>query len=352
MYIVSRFGGYGRGIWTRIDQGTVNIRDKGNRMIVKVRDGVVASETTCTRHKTTILRYGRDLTVKNNDKVVYQEFYDPKTLRGMVKGGLWRRKKDFPLCGTKGTLECFSTSSGACGKEVFTYDNGVIGYKAARWRKKLVVYRPTGKLWIVVNGKNHVSRNPIAEQLKSFDSDFNIWRFMDGKSWDITIYDADGQTIVTQGHFENRQKEGKWLQEGKIYYYMAGVKVSRSLYEEDPAKWNPQELLCIPNAQLRCSLLGRFGYDKLLEKIESKVIETSHDGGQLVEIIAGSQRGTERNIDKTMRLIKVICPSTQQSYVLRVPPDIDNFEKARQWTFGLQRASIQNGVQFEFIRET
>jgi hypothetical protein len=39
-------------------------------------------------------------------------------------------------------------------------------------------------------------------------------------------------------------------------------------------------------------------------------------------------------------------------YVLRVPPDIDNFEKARQWTFGLQQAGIRDGAVLELVKET
>jgi hypothetical protein len=351
MYIVSRYGGYGRGICTNIDSGTVTVRDRRNRLDIKVRAGIAVEETTLARNKRTILRYGRDLTVREGDTIVYQEFYDPKTLRGMKKGGLWKRQKGFPLCGAKGTLECFSTSAGACGKEVFTYENRTVGYVATRWRKKFVAYYPNGKLWIIVKGKTHVSRYPIAEQLEKNNSDFDIWRFMDGRDWDLSVYSTDGTTIITQGQFKNRQKDGQWLENSKVHYYIAGVKVSRSIYEDDPAKWNPHDVLKISNAQLRCSLLGRLGYDKLLEKVQSKVIDTAYDGGQLIEIAAGG-RASDNDVDKNLRLIKVICPSTQQVYVLRVPPDIDNFEKARQWTFGLQRASLQDGANLEFVKET
>ncbi|MDO8303990.1 MAG: hypothetical protein Q7T18_12200 [Sedimentisphaerales bacterium] len=237
MYIVSRYGGYGRSIWTTIQHGTVDVKDRRNRVKVKVRAGIAVEETTLTRNKRTILRYGQDLTVKEGDRIVYQEFYNPSTLRGMKRGGLWKRQKGFSLCNAKGTLECFSTSAGACGKEVFTYENGTVAYVAARWRKKLIVYRPNGKLWLVVKGKTHVSRYPIAEQLEKKNSDFDIWRFMDGRNWDLTVYDHDGKTVITQGHFENRQKDGKWLENSKVHYYIAGVKVSRSIYQDDPAKW-------------------------------------------------------------------------------------------------------------------
>jgi hypothetical protein len=352
MYIASRYGGYGRGIWTNIDNGTVMVRDRHKRLDIKVRGGIAVAETTQTRSQCTVLRYGQDLTIKRDNKIVHQEFYDPKTLRGMKKGGLWKRQRDFPLCGTKGTLECFSTSCGSCGKEIFTYENGTVGYVAARWRKKLVICRPSGKLWMVIKGKTHVCRYPIAGQLEKKDGDFDIWRFMDGKDWDLRIYDVDGKTIVTEGHFKNQQKEGKWLENSKVKYYIAGVKVSRSLYEEDPAKWNPHEVLRIPNAQLRCSLLSRIGYDTLLERVQSKVIDTAYDGGQLIEIAAKAGKNAQFGLDDMMRLIKVICPSTGQTYILRVPPDIDNFEQARQWTFGLRQASLMDGAQLDLVKET
>jgi hypothetical protein len=349
MYVVSRYGGRGRGIWTNIDSGTVTVHDRHKCLDVKVRNGIAVAETTQTRKQCTILRYGQDLTIKKGNKTILQEFYDPKTLRSMKKGGLWKRQRDFPLCGTKGTLECFSTSCGSCGKEIFIYDNGVEAYTAANWRKKFVAYYPSGKLWMIVKGKTHVSRYPIAEQLEKPNSGFDIWRFMDGHDWHLTVYDRDGKTVITQGQYLNRQKEGQWLENGKVHYYIAGVKVSRSIYEDDPTKWNPHDVLKIANAQLRCSLLGRLGYDKLLERVQSKVIDTAYDGGQLIEITAG---GKGDDVDKNLRLIKVVCPSTQQVYVLRVPPEIDNFEQARQWTFGLQQASIRDGAVLELLKET
>jgi hypothetical protein len=352
MYVLSRYGGRGRGIWTNIDNGTIDVKDRRRRVKVKGKDGIAAEEKTWTGKKCTLLRYGQDLTVKEDKRVVYQEFYNPSTLRGMVKGGLWKRQKNFPLCGTNGTIECFSTSSGAYGKEVFIYNNGVTAYAAARWRKKLVVCRPDGKLWMVLKGKVHVSRYPIAEQLEKKETDFDIWRFMDGQDWDLTVYAADGITIVTQGKFKHRQKEGKWLEDSKIHYYMAGVRVSRGLYEESPSQWNPHELLRIPNTQLRCSLLGRFGYDKLLEKVKYRIIDTACDGGQLIEIAAKTGKNSSFGLDDTMRLIKVICPSTQQTYVLRVPPDIEKFEQARQWTFGLEAQSLRDGAHLELVTET
>jgi len=89
----------------------------------------------------------------------------------------------------------------------------------------------------------------------------------------VTVYDPSGSEVITQGRVQSRQKQGKWLENGKETCYLSGVKVSRQLYEDYPNTWNPREVLRVPNAQLRCSLLNKMGYDRLLDKVEHKVID-------------------------------------------------------------------------------
>lgn len=349
MYVLSAYGGRGRSFCKWMHNGTVNIRDKNDRVIIRVKDSIVTSVTSRTRHKATILRYGRDWTVKENRRIIHQRFYEPETLRARKKGGLWQRIMDMPLDFGKGTLKCYSSPSGACSREVFTYDNGTIAYQTARGRGSLTVYHPNAKLWVAVKGRVCLAGYHTIAELLGRISDLDVGGFLEGRHWELTIYDTDGQTIVTQGHYENRQKEGRWLEGRRTRYYMSGVPVNRSFYEGDPESWNPHDILKISNAQLRSSLLKRFGYDRLLEKVESKILDSSPDGGQLIEIVTD---GNDRSTDKIMRLIKVICPTTSQTYLLRVPPDIDKFEQARQWTFGLRPASLRNGARLAFVRET
>ena len=352
MYLASRHAGWGRNFWKNVDNGTINVYTRGDNLHVRVEDGLVVEYTTRMKDEYTSLRYGQGLTTRKQSKTVKEEYYEPGTLQAIRKGSLWKRETGIKLCGSVGTVACYSTSSGAYGREVFTYNNGNQGYVAARWRKKLVVKRPNGKPWIVIEGKISLSRYPIAEQLNFDASDLSFWHFMRGQNWSVTAYDTNGATVVTQGHVENRQKQGKWLVKGKVSYYISGVKVSCELYEENPDKWNAREVLGIPNSQLRCSLLNRMGYDKLLEKVKGKIIEESGDGGQLLEIDTGIAEGSTRSLDKIMRLVKVVCPSTRQVYVLRVPPEIKSFEQARQWTFGLREQSINEGAHFSLVKET
>jgi hypothetical protein len=335
-----------------MDSGVVDAHAGDEHLHIKIQNGLILEQTTQRKDECTTLKYGQQHTTKKGNKTVKQEYFQPGTLQAIRRGGLWKRETGIPLCGNKGKVECYSTSGGAYGKEVFKYDNGVLGYMASRWRKKLEVIRPNGKRWIVIEGQVSLNRSPIAARLDPDAGDLGLSSIMRDNSWNVTVYDADGITVVTQGDVKNRQKQGKWLERSKETYYISGVQVSPSLYEDDPAKWDAYEVLKVPNAQIRCSLLNKMGYDKLLERVKHKVVDVSNDGGQLVEIGAGLAGDSIRGLDKMMRLVKVICPSTKQTYVLRVPPEIASFEQARQWTFGMREASIMEGASFELVKET
>jgi hypothetical protein len=158
--------------------------------------------------------------------------------------------------------------------------------------------------------------------------------------------------VVTGGKIENRQRQGRWLESGKVVYYLSGFRVSRELCEEDPEKWDGYEVLRIPNAQIRASLLRKMGYDRLLQKVKHQVIDAAADGSQLLAITLTPTKYMPVGIDGTMRLLKVICPSTGATYVLRVPPDVESCEQARHWTFGLDLESVRQGARLQLLHET
>ncbi len=353
MNVVSYGGGRCRNFWTHVLNGIVSVDADGEHLHVIVRDGTVLKRIESSKDEKTTLKFGHGLMTENpSKKRMSKEYYEKGTLRAIRRGCLWKREKGVPFCGSEGTTECYSTSNGAFGKEVFKYSNGTLGYIAARWRKKLEIRWPNGKRWIVINGQVRLERTPFAERLKLYDDDLGLPYCMRSNDWSVQVYDTDGTTLVTQGKVESRQKVGKWLEKGRATHYISGVKVSRELYEEDPAKWNPHEVLKVPNAQLRCSLLKKMGFNLLLDKIKPRILDHSDDGGQLLEIDSGIREGSVFGVDKMMRLVKVVCPSTQQVYLLRVPPNISKFEQARQWTFGLQREGIEQGAHFELVKET
>jgi len=350
MFVASRHAGWGRNFWINVDDGTVDAHTKGGQWHIRVQNGIVVEKTTREKNEYTTLKYGQQCKTRKGNNIE-EEYFQPGTLHAIKKGGLWKRQTGIPLCGSKGTVECFSTSGGAYGKEIFKYDNGAFAYLATRWRKKLQVRRSNGKLWMVIQGKVSLNRTSLAERLDPKAIDLGLCYAMRGSDWGLTVYDASGVKVVTQGCVKNRQKQGKWLDRGKETYYISGVQVSRQIYEGDPSKWDGYDVLRIPNAQLRCSLLNRMGYDKLLEKVKCKVIESCDDGGQLLEVDTQTAENLH-GVDKIMRMVKVVCPSTGQTYVLRVPPAIASYDQARQWTFGLREASIREGASLELVKET
>jgi hypothetical protein len=352
MYLVSHYAGWGRGFWISVDNGCVDVHANNENVHIQVQHGQVVRKITRIKDKCTTLKYGKEHTVRKAEKVIKQEFFEPGTLQAIKRGCLYKKQAGIAFCGTNGTVECFSTSGGARGKEVFKYDNGVQAYTAAIWRKKLLLRRPNGRLWAEVIGKVPLSNVSIAERLDLKATDLGLTMIVRQNNWSVKIYDTSGEKIVTQGNVENRQKQGKWLEKGRTIYYLSGVPVSRELYEESPEKWDAYEVLKIPNSQLRCSLLTKMGYNRLIEKVKPRVIETSADGGELLEIDTHADEGNFRGLDRIMRVIKVICPSTGQNYVLRVPPSITGYEQARQWTFGLREESIKEGTFLELAQET
>lgn len=352
MYLLSRYAGRGRGLWACVDDGTITIDDRKQHMRLKVSSGLVVEQTTQTKDECTTMRYGRHLKTRKGNKIVKEEYFEPGTLRAIRRRSLWKKETGVPLCGSEGKLECYSTSGGAYSKEVFKYANGNIGYLATRWRKKLEIRYPSGKPWIIVKGTVALNWESIARRLDKDNEDLHLEYLMRGRDWEVTVYDPSGSKVVTHGRVQNRQRQDKWLENGKEMYYLSGVKVSQRLYEGDPNTWQPREVLSVPNTQLRCSLLNRMGYDRLLEKMRHRVIDQADDGGQLLEIDTAISDHSPSGLDKTMRLLKVVCPSTSQVYVLRVPPQTKTYDNARQWTFGLREASIREGASLELVKET
>jgi hypothetical protein len=350
--VSSRYGGRGRGIWQSILDGTVTINGAGTCLRAVVRQGQVMEQVQRTGKQRTITRHGKELIVKEGQRIVKQVYYEPGSLRAMRRGGLWKREMNLTLCGTSGLLECYSTRGGLYGKEVFTYRNGVRAYTIQRGQEKLEVYRPNGRLWVVLEGRVRPGARPVAQWLNPKGNEVGLLGLMASLDLNVTIYGPSGTRVITQGTYMSRQRQGRWLENGKVTYYLSGVKVSRKLCEEDPDQWDAWEVLRISNAQLRSSFLNKMGYERLLKKVEHEVIDTDVDGSQLLAIAVAPGGSPGPGIDRTMRLLRVVCPSTQATYVLRVPPDVQNCQQARHWTLGLGLDSVRDGARFDLVHET
>jgi hypothetical protein len=353
MYVLSRHGGSGRGIWRHIEDGTITIKDTAGSFKVVVHAGQVLEQVHRIGAKCTTVRFGLDLIVTQSGKTVEQVLYEPGTVQAIRKSCLWRKRTDLKLCKTPGVLECYSNHSGSYAREVFTYSNGVVAYTAIKGAKRLEIRRPNGKLWIVVEGRIRLRSHSIAERLDLNVEDLGLWRLMDWNDTSLTVYGPSGIHPVTKGHFDNHQRQGRWLQRGKVEYYLSGVQVKRSLFEQNPDQWDPLEVLKIPNTQIRSSFLNKMGYEKLLERLPHHLIDSdTSDGSQLLSLETAADNEILLTRDRVMRLLKVICPSTGATYVLRVPPTVESCQQARHWTFGLELDEVRNGSRLQLLTET
>lgn len=98
----------------------------------------------------------------------------------------------------------------------------------------------------------------------------------------------------------------------------------------------PQEIIGLPNAEIRRAVVELVGYEKIVEQAET--LDDSDADGRLLRIKLGD--------DEDMFLLQVQDPSTGRGYFLRVPPEIETAKEARAWTFGF------DAEDFNLIKET
>jgi len=117
-------------------------------------------------------------------------------------------------------------------------------------------------------------------------------------------------------------------------YAINGTRIPREWGVTPENDWKPEWLLEEHNAELKRLLFQTIGYDRIMYKLDSKFIHKDGDM-ELREI---------RDVDvEPVRLLKVRDSTTRSTYALRVPPNINKCEPARQWTFHRK---------MDFIKET
>lgn len=107
-----------------------------------------------------------------------------------------------------------------------------------------------------------------------------------------------------------------------------GVQVSDRIAFESQSMTG-QDILNTENVELRRILIERLGYDTFLQQVGGLVRDRDRDAGgerQLVCITFDD--------DEPLMILKVICPSTGHTHVLRVPPDMRSCHQAAAWIAG------------------
>jgi internalin A len=107
----------------------------------------------------------------------------------------------------------------------------------------------------------------------------------------------------------------------KSYFYR-GVRLPEEYGQLHPNQWQSQWLLTEENAEVRRVLIQGIGYDRLIQELEAKEIDSWQEYA-LLQI---------DNADvEPICLLKMTCPSTGFIHALRVPPNLSSARKAIGW---------------------
>jgi|GEM_PF-2583530 len=259
----------------------------------------------------------------------------------------------------KGTLRQMSRK-GRFVREEFVYDNGQEAYIWTPYRKKFLLYRPGGRLWLEVTAK---VRPPwkrtkgllekIQDTIENIADDGHTWSGQ--PDYEIILYDARGRQLG-YGKVSNHQRAGVWRQGRTRHYFIMGVAVNKETFYAGPDDLDPREVLMTDNAQFRAALMKKIGPETLLKKLPFTACDADGDNQPLKadvnKILIPNNKSTEpvrvRNgLDEQLAIAVLKCPSTGQLYYLRVPPILNKVEHARQWLCGIDIESIEE----QYIRD-
>jgi hypothetical protein len=107
-----------------------------------------------------------------------------------------------------------------------------------------------------------------------------------------------------------------------------GVQVSDRLAFASSALTG-QEILNTENVELRRILIERLGYETFLQQVGGLIRDHDRDAGGERQLVC-----VPFEDDEPLMLLKVVCPSTGHTHVLRVPPDLRTCHQAAAWIAG------------------
>lgn len=237
-----------------------------------------------------------------------------------------KARREDVLFGHKGVCHSWF-SHGRLTRQKFIYDNRVVAYYYTSGTKEFIVRDPNGNPLYEITGRIKTEGNMLKGSRSVLNEDVSQW-FLMSKPFCVKKNGKDWYA----GKLEHRQKVGRWVEDGKIYYYVKGVAIPKKLYETPDDKLDPMKILNLGNAQLRMSLMS---------KIDPKKIAKC---GRVVH-----KEGDMRLFDipkLETKILRVRCTTTKAYYYLRVPKDATKCEQARQWTFGVGEY-LNKPIKFE-----
>ena len=338
--------------WVHIQNGTAN----GRSLSDSLKDGRIT--ITGTDHKGR--EYQRSVVVTDGEildntlrragkvvsRIVYGKFETVQTpagrevtrfAKGSGKGKHGKSVRFASLFGAKGTVHSWF-KQGRLVRQKFIYRTGRLAYDWKGRAKVCVIRDARGRELYQVNG--NIDGREMWTGASVFDAPMTNW-FLSGAPFKVCKVLASGPKEWFAGQYVRGQKQGRWVESGKVTHYEHGVVIPaqyRRMLELPPAELDPVQVLKIPNAQLRMAMLAKIGTQQL-----AKVGRLIHKDGEMrLWAVPGMET----------RILRVQCPSTKAYYYIRVPHDSTKCEEARQWTFHVGAGIRTEAGKITFAQET
>jgi hypothetical protein len=329
------------------------------------REKVIKSSRGKKTKERYVYDYGNKFKKYVDDKLVEEK--DLSSCGNILRDGSttdrWGKAK---LFGRWGKIQ-YKYTNGYLRREIFTYNNGTLGYDVSVARHTTKVFYDNGKVAVEGNFRPNIRPKGFWQVIDSWlkgpidnirELTRSRWTWTgSGVTYNATHYDRGGKVKTTM-FIDKGQLSGKGKVDYKAVYYIHGEPVSEQLYNASPDDIDPYEVLALRNAQTRATYLSKIGFERLLAKTEAKVLhkDTESDSGGTMTLFeipfpwADETKDITRpqNADDVMRLLQVTCPSTGEKFVLRTPPDIDKCMEAKRWTMVIPT----DGEGYKIVVET
>jgi len=144
----------------------------------------------------------------------------------------------------------------------------------------------------------------------------NVWAEREGGIW--RVHREDGPAVVCDDH---------------EFYYWRGWQVAKKTVLEKPTA---ERILNEQNQTEREVLIQRMGVEHFVQEAELRPVDSFRET-TLLKVNTAEKRGSYRNgrwseEPLALAFLKVICPSTQKNYFLRVDPGVENAKQALEST--------------------
>jgi hypothetical protein len=319
MYLLSQGASVKRNFFFYLDDGIVKTKNGYREKKITIKQGDVAAIETKDGQARNVLVYGVFQKTYSDGKLIKERYFSEG--KRMVKEGLYSREKKGNFC-----IEKYAKNFSHKEEVVYWLVNGRkrLMYKFKNGSKSVNIYNQKGKI--------------IAQMLHygggfkqdSFSSNprFNLDRIRNGSfrdmgDWKYFVWENNEIVLWIQGKGaipEAGERNGQRL------YFIKGIEVSKNIAE---GNYTAKDIMATQNVTIRSELIKTYGIERMFNELNARVVEKAN-GYTLMEI--RNPNGT--TINQVIRALQMTCPSTKQTHVIRVHPDVKTVQEALNWTYG------------------